>query len=93
MTESKLIFMRQYLKTDPKQSDLAFLAECIKLFSEKQGTYPNYGMLPLGSAIESLALGVTIPVIQFTQSKLCQPNNLFLWYEEKKDADNNQVSD
>lgn len=88
MTDSKLIFMRQYLKTDPKQTDAVFLSECIKLFVEKEAKYPNWCMLPIGLSIETFQY-----LIQFTQSKLCQPNNLFLWYEEKKDADNNQVSD
>lgn len=76
MTE-KLIFMRQYLKTDPKQSMETFLTECIKLFSVKQGKYPNRGMCQAGVTIIH-----ALPEILFTQSKLCQPNNLFLWYED-----------
>lgn len=79
MDNSKLIFMRQYLKTDPKQAPEAFLKECIDLFKKKMEGFPNRGMCPI-----DVTIMYDLPEILFTQSKLCQPNNLFLWYEEKE---------
>lgn len=78
MSDEKLIFMVQYLKTDPKQSFEQFLKECIGLFQTKMYRVPNRGMI---SPMEITTDG---DEIVFTQSKLCRPNNLFLWYEEPK---------
>lgn len=75
----KLIFMRQYLKTDPIQPLEVFLKECIDLFEKKMNYTPNRGMCPIDVTISH-----DLPEILFTPSKLCQPNNLFLWYEEKE---------